>query len=80
MKKVLIITYYFPPLGGAGIQRILKFIKHHRDIQNERKKGLHFHDASNEGNTVSRTPTSFNNIVSKKFAVKKLFYYASRFI
>lgn len=28
MKKVLIITYYFPPSGGSGVQRILKFIKY----------------------------------------------------
>jgi len=25
MKKVLIITYYWPPAGGPGIQRVLKF-------------------------------------------------------
>ncbi len=28
MKKVLIIAYYFPPLGGSGVQRILKFAKY----------------------------------------------------
>jgi len=28
MKKVLIITYYWPPAGGPGIQRILKFAKY----------------------------------------------------
>ena len=27
-KKVLIITYYWPPSGGAGVQRWLKFIKY----------------------------------------------------
>jgi glycosyltransferase involved in cell wall biosynthesis len=27
-KKVLIIAYYFPPLGGAGVQRALKFVKY----------------------------------------------------
>lgn len=27
-KKVLIVAYYFPPLGGAGVQRILKFVKY----------------------------------------------------
>lgn len=27
MKKVLIISYYFPPVGGAGVFRILKFTK-----------------------------------------------------
>ncbi len=29
-KKVLIITYYWPPSGGAGVQRWLKFIKYLR--------------------------------------------------
>lgn len=28
MKKVLIITYYWPPSGGAGVQRWLKFCKY----------------------------------------------------
>ncbi len=28
MKNVLVISYFFPPLGGAGIQRTLKFVKY----------------------------------------------------
>ena len=31
-KKVLIITYYFPPSGGAGVQRTLKFVKYLQDF------------------------------------------------
>ncbi|MEE4215494.1 MAG: hypothetical protein V2I34_10510, partial [Bacteroidales bacterium] len=27
-KKILIITYYWPPCGGAGVQRWLKFAKY----------------------------------------------------
>lgn len=27
-KKILVIAYYFPPLGGAGVQRVLKFVKY----------------------------------------------------
>ncbi|HHH53500.1 MAG TPA: glycosyl transferase family 1, partial [Bacteroidetes bacterium] len=32
MKKVLIITYYWPPSGGAGVQRWVKFVKYLRDF------------------------------------------------
>jgi hypothetical protein len=28
MNKVLIVTYYWPPSGGAGVQRWLKFSKY----------------------------------------------------
>lgn len=28
MKKALIITYYWPPSGGVGVQRWLKFVKY----------------------------------------------------
>ncbi len=27
-RKVLVITYYWPPSGGAGVQRWLKFVKY----------------------------------------------------
>ncbi len=32
LRKVLIITYYWPPSGGAGVQRWLKFSKYLRDF------------------------------------------------
>src|ERR1051326_7023170 len=32
MKKVLIITYYWPPSGGAGVQRWLKFVKYFLEL------------------------------------------------
>lgn len=32
MEKVLIIAYYWPPAGGPGVQRWLKFIKYLRDF------------------------------------------------
>ncbi|KLT68228.1 glycosyltransferase family 4 protein [Flavobacterium sp. ABG] len=31
-KKLLIITYYFPPAGGPGVQRWLKFVKYLPDF------------------------------------------------
>ena len=33
MKRVLIITYYWPPSGGAGVQRWLKFSKYLREFR-----------------------------------------------
>jgi hypothetical protein len=32
MKKVLIITYYWPPSGGSGVQRWVKFTKYLRSF------------------------------------------------
>lgn len=32
MKKALILTYYWPPSGGAGVQRWLRFVKHLRNF------------------------------------------------
>ncbi|MHB8905735.1 MAG: glycosyltransferase family protein [Melioribacteraceae bacterium] len=32
MKKVLIITYYWPPAGGIGVHRCLKFTKYLREF------------------------------------------------
>ena len=34
-KKVLIITYYWPPAGGPGVQRLLKFVKYLPDFDIE---------------------------------------------
>ena len=31
-KKALIITYYWPPSGGPGVQRWLKFVKYLPDF------------------------------------------------
>ena len=35
MKKVLIVTYYWPPAGGPGVQRWLKFVKYLRSFEVE---------------------------------------------
>lgn len=32
MKKVLIVAYYWPPGGGSGVQRWLKFVKYLKDF------------------------------------------------
>ena len=31
-KKVLIVAYYWPPAGGPGVQRWLKFVKYLPDF------------------------------------------------
>jgi len=33
MKKIFLISYYFPPFGGAGAQRIVKFVKYLPDYK-----------------------------------------------
>lgn len=32
MIRLLVVTYYFPPAGGAGVQRVLKWVKYLRDF------------------------------------------------
>ena len=32
MKNVLFIVYYFPPMGGSGVQRPLKFVKYLKEF------------------------------------------------
>ncbi len=32
MKKVLIVAYYFPPSGGPGVQRVLKYVHYLREF------------------------------------------------
>ena len=32
LKKVLIVAYYWPPAGGPGVQRWLKFVKYLPDF------------------------------------------------
>jgi hypothetical protein len=32
MKKVLMIAHQFPPIGGSGVQRTVKFVKYLRDF------------------------------------------------
>ena len=33
MPKVLVITYYFPPMGLSGVQRTLKFVKYLKNYE-----------------------------------------------
>ena len=33
MKRVLVLAYYFPPMGGSGVQRPVKFVKYLEDFR-----------------------------------------------
>jgi len=44
MKNILIITYYWPPSGGAGVQRWLKFIKY---LSQNDKFNIHIYTVKN---------------------------------
>lgn len=78
MKKVLIITYYFPPCGGIGVLRCLKIAKYLRDFGWEpviyTAKDAHYpsYDYSNlkdipEGITILRQPIFEPYTFYKKF-------------
>lgn len=78
MKKVLIITYYFPPCGGIGVLRCLKIAKYLRNFGWESviytAKDAHYpsYDYSNfkdipEGVTILRQPIFEPYTFYKKF-------------
>ncbi len=48
MKKILIIAYYWPPSGGAGVQRWLKFVKYLAQMDYE----VHVYTTSNPETTA----------------------------
>lgn len=67
MKKVLLITYYWPPAGGPGVQRVLYFVKYLREfgwepvVYTVEKGEYHnidnsFEDEIPEGIVVLKTP------------------------
>jgi len=79
MFKVLVIAYYFPPLGLSGVQRTLKFTKYFKDFNWEAtvvttgKIGYFAYDdlllkeAKDAGITIVRTESfDFNSILKKK--------------
>lgn len=71
MKKVLVLTYHFPPEGGAGIQRVLKFVRYLPEFGYEpfvltAKQKTKLNDFTLikeiEGNNVYRVPNLGNHI------------------
>lgn len=70
LRKVLIVAYYFPPFGGGGVQRALKFVKYLPEfswlpvVLTVSRKAAHLRDASLEreipaGVLIHRTPAPF---------------------
>jgi len=64
-KKVLIITYYWPPAGGPGVQRWLKFVKYLPDFNIEPIVYIP------ENPNYPITDTSLNSEVSKDLIIIK---------
>ena len=64
-KKILIITYYWPPAGGPGVQRWLKFVKYLPDFNIEPIVYIP------ENANYPITDTSLNSEVSKDLIVIK---------
>jgi len=82
MKKVLIITYYWPPSGGAGVQRWLKFTKYLREFgwepviytpENPEAPAIDHSLEKDipEGITVIKTPIREPYTLYKRFVGKK---------
>lgn len=84
MFKVLVIAYYFPPLGLSGVQRTLKFVKYmpnngwHPTVLTTGNIAYYAHDKSlqNEldklGINVIRTSSSDPNAVLSKLGTVKM--------
>lgn len=82
MKKVLILTYYWPPSGGAGVQRWLKFVKYMRQygwepiVYTAENGEIPVVDESlqkdvPEGTTVLKTPIWEPYTIYKRFIGRK---------
>ena len=66
MKRVLVITYYWPPSGGSGVQRWVKFTKYLREygweavIYTPENPTLTAIDKTLSGPSWSRTDSTVN--------------------
>jgi hypothetical protein len=83
MYKVLVIAYYFPPMGLSGVQRTLKFTKYLKNYNWEvtvittGSSGYYAHDnsmlkeAEQSGVRIIRTSgKDINSLLSKKGTIK----------
>jgi glycosyltransferase involved in cell wall biosynthesis len=65
MKSVLILTYYWPPAGGPGVQRWLKFVKYLEEF------GWKAHILTVEGGTYSAIDQELEKEVPENIEVYK---------
>lgn len=83
MFKVLVIAYYFPPMGLSGVQRTLKFVKYMKRLNWEptvltpEATGYYAHDLSllkevedNNINVVRVSGTDINSRLASKGTIK----------
>ena len=75
-KKILIITYYWPPAGGPGVQRWLKFAKYlpdfgYKPILTENKKFKGYFIPIEQKVCIDEDK---NNIFTKKIKKLKNFF------
>lgn len=74
MKKVLVLAYFYPPQGGAGVQRTAKFVKYLSEfdwlpiVVAGTGSGSHFHEdteLAQEVKTVKRYDIQFTSLEKK---------------
>lgn len=65
MKNILIVAYYYPPMGGAGVQRIAKFAKYLS------KFGYNINVLTVEENSNSLVDRSLNEDIEESIKVHR---------
>ena len=78
MKKILIITYYWTPAGGPGVQRWLKFVKYLRNFGIEpivyAPKNPHYPMIDPEiGNDIPSDITIIKHSITEPYAIASFF-------
>jgi hypothetical protein len=79
-KKVLFISYYFPPIGGGGVQRSLKYVKYlpefnYKPVVITTEKDIFYKD---DFSFTKEIPTCSTVIRLPSYNVLKLFSFLKR--
>src|SRR2546421_9297656 len=75
-RRVLVVTYTFPPTGGAGVQRIVKFIKYLHEfgwqptVLTVRNPSVPLHDHSLVSDVPPTTPVRHARTLEPGYALK----------